>query len=94
MLGELARLQVAVTPNARLFGVDDDTAYFQHTMTNEAIVVDEVETAVLALGHRSDDDLLAELDGLGVELHAIGDALSPRTAEEAVLEGLKVASAL
>ena len=93
-VGELARLNVEVTPNARLFGVDDDTAYFQHTMTDEAIVMENVETLVLALGHRSHDSLLTELGALGVELHAIGDALSPRTAEEAVLEGLKVAVSL
>jgi hypothetical protein len=31
-----------------------------------------------------------ELAGFGGELSTIGDALTPRTAEEAVLEGLKV----
>ena len=29
-----------------------------------------------------------------VEVHGVGDCLSPRTAEEAVLDGLKVGSAL
>ena len=94
VVGELARLNVEIVPNARLFGVDDDTAYCQHTMTDEAIVLEDVETLVLALGHRSQDDLLTELDGQDVDVHVIGDALSPRTAEEAVLEGLKVAALL
>lgn len=94
VVGELARLNVEITPNARLFGVDEDTAYFQHTMTNEAILVEGVETLVLALSHRSRDSLSAELGDLGMDIHMIGDALSPRTAEEAVLEGLKVATSI
>ena len=94
IVGELTRLQVEITPNARLFGVDEDTAYFQQTMTGDPIVLENMETLVLALGHRSEDGLLAELGDLGIPLHLIGDAMTPRTAEEAVLEGLKVASAL
>ncbi len=94
IVGELARLTVEITPNARLFGVDEDTAFFQQTMTGEAILMEGVETLVLALSHRSDDSLLAELGDLGADLHVIGDAFAPRTAEEAVLEGLKVATSI
>jgi len=39
-------------------------------------------------------DLFNSLEGDATEIHVIGDALSPRTAEEAVLEGLKVGSQL
>jgi hypothetical protein len=45
---------------------------------------------VLAYGHESVIDLYTGLDGKVEALHAIGDCLSPRTAEEAVFEGLKV----
>ena len=38
----------------------------------------------------SNVSLETELDGLAPELHIIGDALGPRTAGEAVLDGLKV----
>jgi len=89
-VGELARLGVEVVPNARLFGVDGDTAYFEHTMTNEPLVAEGIETAVLSLGHRPVDRLSDEIGGLGFAVHTIGDALAPRTAEEAVLEGLQV----
>jgi len=34
------------------------------------------------------------LDGWPGEVHVIGDALTPRTAEEAVLDGLKIGAAL
>jgi hypothetical protein len=49
---------------------------------------------VLALGHEPVDDLLTELDGEAWEVHGIGDCLAPRTVEEAVLEGLRVAATL
>ena len=35
-----------------------------------------------------------DLDDWPGELHRIGDCVAPRTAEEAVLEGLKVGAAL
>jgi hypothetical protein len=50
----------------------------------------EMDTLVLAYGHRSETALAAALTGDGLEVHVIGDALAPRTAEEAVFEGLKV----
>ena len=49
---------------------------------------------VLALGHTLVDDLSDRLRDRGVELHIIGDAASPRTAEEAVFEGLEAATLL
>ena len=92
--GILHRLGVEVIPYARLYGADADTVYMQHVASGEPIVLDGVDTLVLAQGHVAVDGLEAELAGLGVELHMVGDCLGPRTAEEAVLEGLKVATAL
>jgi len=48
---------------------------------------------VLCQGHQPVDDLAAELEGL-VEFRRIGDCLAPRTAEEAIYEGLKAAWAI
>ena len=58
------------------------------------MVLENVDTLVLAQGHDVVDTLADELEGLDLELHMVGDCLSPRTAEEAVFEGLKVAVAL
>jgi len=58
----------------------------------EAVVIDKVDTLVLCTGHTPVDDLSDELQALGIEAHIIGDAAAPRTAEEAVYEGLKVAA--
>jgi hypothetical protein len=43
---------------------------------------------VLAAGGAPETSLEAELAGLGVPVEAAGDCLSPRSAEEAVYEGL------
>ncbi len=88
--GRLFSLGVEVLPYARLFGVDADTVYLEHTMAREPIICEEVDTLVLALGHESSDALMSELEGLDIERHMIGDCLAPRTSEEAVLEGLKI----
>ncbi len=94
-LGILQTLGVEVIPLVRLAGIDADTAYFQHTTSGEPILCEGVETVVTNLARQADDDLAQALthapDGWTGALHLIGDALAPRTAEEAVLDGLKLA---
>ena len=90
----LHSLGVQVTPYAKLFGVDEDSVYMRHTVSEEPLVFDAVDTLVLAQGQESDDSLAETLAGLDIETHLIGDCLSPRTAEEAVLEGLRAAVAI
>jgi len=94
MIAEAVALRVEIIPNVRLRGVDADTAYLQHTLTEHPVLIEEVATVVLAQGHAPVADL-ASIDGFPADrVHAIGDCLSPRTVEEAVLEGLSVAAAL
>jgi 2,4-dienoyl-CoA reductase-like NADH-dependent reductase (Old Yellow Enzyme family)/thioredoxin reductase len=88
MVGKLHRLGVEVIPYARLFGIDDDTAYMAHIVTGDPILAHDVETVVLALGHQPDTRLELELAPLGMALHLAGDCLAPRSAEEAVYEGM------
>ncbi len=90
--GILSKLGVEVTPYARLYGVDGTTAYFQHATSAEPILLEGVDTVVTALGHERVAELETELEGWKGELHLVGDCATPRTAEEAVLEGLKVGS--
>ncbi|MCP5072491.1 MAG: FAD-dependent oxidoreductase [Rhodobacteraceae bacterium] len=89
--GELHKLGVEVISYARLFGADGDTAYFQHTTSGEPIICENMDTLVIAQGHRPDTALEQELAEIDVEVHLAGDCLSPRSAEEAVYEGLMVA---
>ncbi|MGB6310400.1 MAG: FAD-dependent oxidoreductase [Steroidobacteraceae bacterium] len=88
----LHKLGVQVLPYMRLYGSDADSVYLQHLSSAEAVVIDKVDTLVLCTGHTPVDELSDELETLGLEFHVIGDAASPRTAEEAVYEGLKVAA--
>jgi 2,4-dienoyl-CoA reductase-like NADH-dependent reductase (Old Yellow Enzyme family) len=88
----LHKLGVKVLPYMRLYGSDSDSVYLQHVSSGEAVVIDKVDTLVLCTGHTPVDDLSDSLEGMDVETHVIGDAAAPRTAEEAVYEGLKVAA--
>jgi len=90
LAGELHRLGIPIIPYARLYGCDDTTLYLQHTASGEPMLLENVDTLVLCQGHQPVDTLGAELQGL-VPFDRIGDCLAPRTAEEAIYEGLKVA---
>ena len=93
-IGELHKLGVQTIPMVKLFGADSDSVYFEHLTAGEAVIADNVDTLVLALGHTLVDDLSESLTNTGIEVHIIGDAASPRTAEEAVYEGLETATRL
>ena len=93
-LGELHKLGVEVLPHMRLYGADGQDAYFQHTLSGEAVILNDVDTLVTALGSRSETTLEEKLTDWPGEIHVIGDGLCPRTVEEAVLEGLKAGSAV
>ena len=94
MAATLQDLGVAIRPYARLYGTAGDTVYLQHTASGAAMEVTGVDTVVLALGHQSVDDLSASLLARRVDVRMIGDCLSPRTAEEAVFDGLKAGVAV
>jgi hypothetical protein len=91
---ELYKLGVRVTPYARAFGADSGAVYMQHTASGAPIVFEDIDMLVLCLGHQPEDGLQRELAGLNLRLHMLGDCLAPRTAEEAVFEGLKVGAAV
>ena len=87
--GVLHDLGVDVIPYADLYGVDGATVYLSHVTGKEPIIIDGIDTLVTSLGHDAVNILEAELSEFGGDLHFIGDCLTPRTAEEAVLEGLR-----
>jgi len=91
--GELYRLGVEIIPYARLFGADSDTVYFQHSLSGEPIICEESDTLVIAQGHQPATSLEQELRAAqpDLELHLAGDCLSPRSAEEAIFEGMMAA---
>ena len=93
-LGNLHKLGVEIVTHVRLFGIDAEDAYFQHTLSGEPVVLEAVDTLVTALGHTTNTELEKALSQLGIPHQLIGGSLSPRTAEEAILEGLRVGANL
>ncbi|MGW5169879.1 oxidoreductase [Streptomyces nodosus] len=95
MLAQAVRARVEIVPNVRLYGADSDTVYLQHTLTEEPVLLEGVAGTVLAQGHDPVDDLDPVAFGVPADrVFAAGDCLTPRTVEEAVLEGLTVAAGL
>ncbi len=99
MTATARRARVEIRPTMRLYGADANAVYLQDVLTGDAVVVEDVAALVLAQGQTPDDSLLGELEaareaGAPFEVRAIGDVLSPRTIEEAVLEGLRESIAL
>ena len=94
MLADAARARITVVPLCRIYGVDDDTVYLQHTLTGEPVMHEQAAALVLAHGGESVDELTHELAGSGVAVLSAGDCLAPRTVEEAVLDGLRAGRAV
>ncbi|MEN4474989.1 FAD-dependent oxidoreductase [Mycolicibacterium cosmeticum] len=94
MLAAVYEANVDIVTSVRLYGADEDTVYLQNTLSAQPVIIEDVAALVLAMGHRQEDSLYHQLKSAGVDVQAIGDCQSPRTVEEATLEGLKVAAAL
>ena len=87
-IGEVHRLGIEVITFARLYGASGDTVFFQHMINDEPILCEDVDTLVSCYAPRS-----AEVPQWLVEqfpqMQIVGDALTPRTVEEAILEGFQ-----
>ena len=94
LVGALQRERIAVIPLVRLFGVDEDSVYLQHVLSEEMIIENGVSGVVVAGGHQSQSQLLTDLMAANFAAVGVGDCLAPRTVEEAVLEGLAAAAVL
>ena len=86
------RLGIKLLPNARLYGYDNGTVYLQHNTSAEAVELEGINTIIACDGQMALDELGDAIEDLGMVLHRIGDCNTPRTAEEAMYEGLKVAA--
>ncbi|RWI16559.1 FAD-dependent oxidoreductase [Mesorhizobium sp.] len=86
--GKLHEAGIEVIPYARLFGVDGDTAYFLHGASGQPIVVEGVDTVVVASGNVPDTTLERELGEVDVPFVTIGDCTIARSAEEAIYDGV------
>lgn len=92
MLADAIRHKVSIRTDLRIRGIAGNTVLLGHTLTGALVEIPQVSAIVLATGHTSNDSLFADLVGRVEQVKLIGDALAPRTAEEAVLDGLRVAA--
>ncbi|MFM9859096.1 FAD-dependent oxidoreductase [Pseudoxanthobacter sp. M-2] len=90
----LQGLGVRFVSYARPYGADAADVYFEHTYSGEAIVVSDADTFVVSYGNEPRPSPFEGDDLGGATVRLIGDAASPRTVEEAVLEGLVAADAI
>jgi 2,4-dienoyl-CoA reductase-like NADH-dependent reductase (Old Yellow Enzyme family) len=83
--------RIEFVDDARLVGVDVDTGYLQSTLCE---IVHEVEGVAATIVSAAPQSLRPELDFGPASVQVIGDALAPRTVEEAGYEGLTAATGL
>ena len=91
LMSQALRAGVAFVNDARLVGVDGETGYLQSTLCE---VVHEVEGVAATIVSGAPQSVVPELDFGSASVRTIGDAVAPRTVEEAVFEGLQAASDL
>jgi 2,4-dienoyl-CoA reductase-like NADH-dependent reductase (Old Yellow Enzyme family) len=98
MISAARRARVDIRPTLRLYGADSSAVFLQDVLTSDAVIVEDASALVLATGTVPDDTLLLELEaeaaGGGFRVIGAGDVLTPRTIEEAVLEGLRAGVAI
>jgi 2,4-dienoyl-CoA reductase-like NADH-dependent reductase (Old Yellow Enzyme family) len=90
-IGVLHSLGVEMTPYARFYGALDGNVFFQHMTGGEAIVCEQVDTVVTCFAPQANRECAWVEHIEDISVSWIGDAVSPRTVEEAVLEGLQLA---
>ena len=70
-LGNLHKLRMEIITQVRLFGINAEDAYFQHTLSHEPMVLEAVDTLVTAIGHTPNTELEKALNELGIPHHVI-----------------------
>ncbi len=86
LMKRLRLLDVELRPNTKLLAITDDSVIVETEEGEQSIPAD---TVVLALGAVSVDELAREVEGSGIEVITIGDAIQPRKIDDAILEGFE-----
>lgn len=86
-LQRLYRAGVEIRMHLELGGAADGVAYFGNTFAPELETALEADCLVLALGRVPEESPATALAAAGLQVEEAGDCLSPRSFEEAILEG-------
>ncbi len=94
VLPTLARLDVQILTGHLLEAVGDDGVELIEQWSGRRRLLPEVDRVVLAMGRSADDRLARELQARGLAPHVIGDALAPRSVDEAMFDAERLARSL
>jgi pyruvate/2-oxoglutarate dehydrogenase complex dihydrolipoamide dehydrogenase (E3) component len=86
-LQRLYRAGVEIRQHHELVAADDHGVRLRNVFAPEREVVHVADVVVLALGRVPADEVAPALTAAGLTVEEAGDCLSPRSLEEAVLEG-------
>ena len=86
-LQRLYRAGVTILPHVELESVAGDAVRLRNVFATELIQEVRADAVVLALGRVPEESVAAELTAHGIAVEQAGDCRSPRSLEEAVLEG-------
>ena len=87
LLGRLQKKKVTIHTGTRITRLTRETAFARQ---NDSEIKFPIETVILAVGVRANRELVDALEGSGLEMYVIGDAVQPRKALEAIWEGFEV----
>ena len=90
VLAALIDLEAIVYPMMQIVGAGPNEVVLVNTVFGQPKFISGVDSLIFASGHEPDRTLELALHGASCDVRLIGDCLAPRTAEEAVLEGLRV----
>lgn len=85
---------IVCTPNVSVLNAANGVVTAVHNYSGQIITFDPVDTIVLAVQRRVNSGLYFALKGRVPELHRIGDAMAPRRAHAAIIEGERAGRAL
>lgn len=81
-------------PNSDVAGLAGDEAILRNVYTHHESRIGPFDLLVAWTGSRAIDGLRAAIEAAGIELHLVGDAMAPRTADIAFAEGALAARAI
>jgi 2,4-dienoyl-CoA reductase-like NADH-dependent reductase (Old Yellow Enzyme family) len=94
LLRRLGRAGVEIRERVRVERLDGRVAHLRNVFDGSTGEVGDVDAAVAWCGAAPDATLARELDGAGLDVRLVGDALLPRRVADAVREGAEVAWSL
>jgi pyruvate/2-oxoglutarate dehydrogenase complex dihydrolipoamide dehydrogenase (E3) component len=94
LMERLEKAGVVMLPSTKVQAIDGHRVVLSqqgpHPDLQWTATLDDVDTVVLAVGARSNLEMVDQLKDLDAEVHAIGDCLEPGFAIDAIYQGAKI----